>query len=48
MNTLQPLLLNIAEMNQSMKAMTVNTGVMTRDVNSMSRPMSVMKGFSPW
>ncbi len=48
MNTLQPLLLNIAEMNQSMKAMTMNTGVMTRDVNNMSRPMSMMKGFSPW
>ena len=48
LNSLQPILLNIADMNQSMKAMTVNTGVMTRDVNSMSRPMSIMKGFAPW
>jgi len=48
LNTLHPLLATIADMNQAMKAMTVNTGVMTRDVNNMSRPMSMLPGFQPW
>jgi len=52
LDTLPPLLLNIAEMNQSMKAMTMNTGVMSRDVGVMNqnvgRPMSFMNQFAPW
>ena len=40
--------MNIAEMNHSMKTMTLNTSVMSRDVNSMGRPMSIMQGLSPW
>ena len=35
---------NVAEMNQAMRAMTVNTGVMSRDINQMGRPMD----FMPW
>ncbi len=52
LDTLPPLLLNIAEMNQSMKAITLNTGLMSRDVGTMnqnvSRPMSLMNQFAPW
>ncbi len=52
LDTLPPLLLNISEMNQSMKAITLNTGLMSRDVGTMnqnvSRPMSLMNQFAPW
>ena len=52
LDTLPPMLYAISEMNQSMKAMTVNTGVMSRDVRGMNesvgRPMSFMNSFAPW
>ena len=52
LDTLPPLLHAVSEMNHSMKAMTVNTGVMSRDVRGMNesvgRPMSFMNSFSPW
>lgn len=52
LDTLPPLLHTISDMNQSMKAMTVNTGVMSRDVRGMNesvgRPMSFMNSFAPW
>ena len=52
LDTLPPLLLNVSEMNQSMKAMTVNTGVMSHDMGRMNqnigRPMSIMNSFAPW
>lgn len=52
LDTLPPLLLNVSEMNQSMKAMTVNTGLMGRDMGIMNqnigRPMSFMNQFAPW
>lgn len=39
-------------MNESMKAMTMNTGVMSRDMGVMNdnvgRPMSFMNSFAPW
>jgi len=52
LDTLPPLLQQIAEMNHSMKAMTVNTGVMSQDMGVMNqnvgRPMSFMNQFAPW
>jgi len=39
---------NIANMDQAMRSMTVNTGVMSRDINQMGRPMNFMNSFSPW
>ena len=52
LDTLPPLLLNIAEMNQSIKSMTVSTGVMSHDMGRMNqsigRPMSFMNSFAPW
>lgn len=48
LNTLEPMLLNIASMNSSMRVMTTNTGVMSYDVNQMQRPMSFMNQFFPW
>lgn len=52
LDTLPPMLHAISEMNHSMKAMTVNTGVMSRDVRGMNesvgRPMSFMNSFAPW
>ena len=52
LDTLSPLLLNIAEMNQAMKAMTANTAFMSRDMGMMNqnvgRPMSFMNQFAPW
>lgn len=35
---------SVADMNQAMRAMTLNTGVMSRDINKMGRPMD----FMPW
>ncbi len=52
LDTLPPLLLSVQDMDQSMKAMTVNTGRMSydmRDMNdTMGPPMSFMNTFSPW
>ena len=52
LDTLSPLLFNIAEMNQAMKAMTANTAFMSRDMGMMNqnvgRPMSFMNQFAPW
>jgi len=52
LDTLSPLLFNIAEMNQAMKAMTANTAFMSRDMGMMNqnvgRPMSFMNEFAPW
>jgi len=42
-----PMMLNIAEMNQSMKSMTVTTGIMSRDVNRMSRPLRIFNNMVP-
>jgi uncharacterized protein YoxC len=50
--SLEPMLMNIAGMNQAIQTMTANTGVMTRDMSIMnqnvSRPMSFMNSFAPW
>jgi uncharacterized protein YoxC len=52
LNTMEPLLANIADMNLSMRAMTSSAGVMSRDMSQMNynigRPMSFMNMFSPW
>ena len=52
LDTLPPLLFNISEMNQTMKAITVNTGTMSHDMGTMNqnvgRPMSFMNQFAPW
>ncbi len=52
LDTLPPLLFNITEMNQAMKAMTANTAFMSRDMNMMNqnvgRPMNFMNEFAPW
>jgi hypothetical protein len=49
LDTLSPLLFNIAEMNQ---AMTANTAFMSRDMGMMNQnvghPMSIMNQFAPW
>ena len=46
------MLLNIAEMNQSMKGMTMSTGTMSRDLwqmnQSIGRPFNFMNQFIPW
>jgi len=51
MNTLEPLLANISEMNMSMRAMTGSTGMMSRDMSNLNynvgRPMSMFNMF-PW
>ncbi len=52
LDTLPPLLQNIAEMNHSMKVITMSTGAMSQDMNIMnrnvSRPMSFMNQIAPW
>ena len=52
LDTLPHLLINIAEMNQAMKAMTANTAFMSRDMGMMNqnvgRPLNFMNSFSPW
>ena len=52
LDTLPPLLQQVSEMNHSMKAMTLNTGVLSHDVRGMNqsvgRPMSFMNSFAPW
>ena len=52
LDTLPPMLATISDMNRSMRGMTWNTGVMTRDVSHMnqsfSRPLSFMNAFMPW
>ena len=47
LDNMDPLLFNIADMNQSMKSMTVTTGVMSRDMNKMSRPWRIMNNMVP-
>lgn len=47
LNVMEPLLFNMAEMNQSMKQMTFSTGVMSHDMNKISRPMRFMNSFVP-
>jgi methyl-accepting chemotaxis protein len=39
---------NMAEMNHAIRAMTLNTGVMSRDINQMGRPMDFMNKYAPW
>lgn len=52
LDTLPPLLHTISEMNQSMRAMTINTGLMSNDVRGMNesigRPASFMRSYAPW
>lgn len=48
LGTLQPILTNMEVMNQSIGRMTFSTGIMTHDVNQMSRPMNFMNSFTPW
>lgn len=52
LNTLEPILGTMTQMNQSMRSMTVSTGVMSRDMSHMNynfaRPMSFMNTFFPW
>ena len=51
MNTLEPLLANISDMNMAMRAMTNSTGMMSRDMSNLNynvgRPMSMFNMF-PW
>jgi len=47
LNVMEPLLFNMAEMNQSMKQMTFTTGIMSHDMNKISRPMRFMNSFVP-
>lgn len=47
LNTMEPLLFNMAEMNASIKQMTYTTGVMSHDMNKISRPMRFMNSFVP-
>ena len=50
--TLNPMLTSMANMDQSMRDMTLNTTVMRDDMASLnrniSRPMRVMNSFMPW
>ena len=52
LDTLPHILINIADMNQAMKAMTANTAFMSRDMGMMNqnvgRPLNFMNSFSPW
>ena len=52
LDTMPPLLFKISEMNDSIKSITVSTGVMSRDMgvmnNNVGRPMSFMNSFAPW
>ena len=55
MTTLDPMLLNMAGMNQSMQVLTNSTGIMSRDMSRMTydmgqmgRPMNFMNQFFPW
>ena len=45
LNAMPPMLANIAEMNQSVKGMTWNTGVMTRDMHNIGKPMRFFSHF---
>jgi TolA-binding protein len=45
LNALDPIVVNMAAMNEAMKAMTVNTGLMSRDIG---RPLNFMNQFAPW
>jgi hypothetical protein len=48
LGTLEPILANMEIMNQSIGRMTLSTGVMSYDVNQMSRPMNFMNWATPW
>jgi len=51
LNNLDPMVHAMGNMDQSMRAMTANTGVMTYDINQMQKgvkPMSFMGNFMPW
>lgn len=52
LDTLEPILENINQMNTALGAMTGNTAVMSRDMNTMnrniSRPLSIMNSMTPW
>lgn len=48
LGTLQPILTNMEAMNQSIGRITLSTGVMSQDVNQMSRPMNFMNWATPW
>ncbi len=39
---------SVAEMNHAMREMTVNTGIMSRDINQIGRPMDRMNNIMPW
>lgn len=39
---------SIAEMTHAMRSMNANTGLMSRDINQMGRPMNFMNSFTPW
>jgi len=45
LNALDPIVVNMAAMNEAMKAMTVSTGMMSRDIG---RPLNFMNQFAPW
>lgn len=45
LNALDPIVINMAAMNEAMKAMTLNTGLLSRDIG---RPMNFMNQFAPW
>jgi methyl-accepting chemotaxis protein len=52
LDPMEPILVNMIEMNKSMRGMTLSTGVMSRDMSQMNynvgRPMSFMNQFMPW
>jgi uncharacterized protein YoxC len=45
LNALDPIVVNMANMNESMKGMTVSIGLLSRDIG---RPMNFMNQFAPW
>lgn len=52
LNALDPIQANMTVMSQTMRVMTTNTGVMSRDMSNMNynigRPMNFMNSFFPW
>jgi methyl-accepting chemotaxis protein len=45
LNALDPIVINMAAMNEHMKAMTISMGLLSRDIG---RPMNFMNQFAPW
>jgi SMC interacting uncharacterized protein involved in chromosome segregation len=45
LTALDPIVANMGAMNESMKVMTVNIGLLSRDIG---RPMNFMNQFAPW